>query len=735
MVEARTVTIFRRIFGTAAFLLFLVLAGSLPAQIITNVSPPLGGHGDFIRIFGNGFAPGNHRPNTLSIDFNGTLSTTSTNQVVSDSEIDITNVPAAATSGYIHVFFNGNEAVSPQPFVIVPTNMPYATNFSPLYGANNTTVTITGVHFISGGATNVTFNGVISKTVAGVTPVVNSDNSMNVTAPASLTSGPLVLISKLGATHNFSTANNSISTATNFFAAPAVTSFSPASGRPNTNIVVKGTNFIAASAVAFGAVGAAAFAVVDNNTINATVPLNASSAHIVVSAPSGTILSPASSPAIFKMLPTIFSFSPASGVANTVITVSGAGLNEKSPHPDVTVGGGAVVTFGTVSPNTLSFNVPATAASGPITITTTNGSISSSQVFYLPASISSLSPNAGPAGTIVKITGNNFTDASAVSFNGLPAISFVVTNNTTIGAIAPAGVTSGVISITTPFGTTNSTALFFAPPTITSFTPTHGLPGTNVLISGTSFTNATGVWFNGIAANSFTVINNTTLSAVVPGLATTGPITVAAPGGTNSSVGNFTIDSTDLGISLSAFPNPVFVGSNLLYTIVVTNVGPVPAMNVRLTNTLPASVTLKSATTSQGTLATGANPISGALGNLNNGSSATVTLTVVPTATGLITNIAFVGSDSLDPNLANNSVSVVTTVWPLPLLSITNLMSNDLLRVSWPAPLSGFTLQFKTDLSANVSWTNDPGSKVVNGTNVSVIETNIGSPRFFRLTN
>jgi uncharacterized repeat protein (TIGR01451 family) len=455
----------------------------------------------------------------------------------------------------------------------------------------------------------------------------------------------------------------------------------------------------------------------------------------MVSAPSGTIFPPASSPATFKMLPTIFSFSPASGPPGTVITISGAGLNEKSPHPDVTVGGGAVVTFGTISPNTLSFSVPATAASGLITITTTNGSISSSQVFYLPASISSLTPNAGPAGTIVKISGNNFTDASAVSFNGLPAISFVVTNNTTIGAIASVGVTSGIVSITTPFGTTNSTALFFAPPTITSFTPTHGLPGTNVLIAGTSFTNATEVLFNGISANSFTVINNTTLSAVVPGFATTGPITVGAPGGTNSSAANFTIDSTDLGISLAAVPNPVFVGSNLLYTIVITNIGPVPAMNVRLTNTLPASVMLKSATTSQGALATNANPISGALGNLNNGSSATVTLTVTPAAAGQITNIAFVGSDSLDPNLANNSVAIVTTVWPLPFLSITNLMSNGLMQVSWPAPLSGFTLQFRTDLSADFSWTNDTGNKVISGANVSVIETNIGTARFFRLTN
>ena len=71
--------------------------------------------------------------------------------------------------------------------------------------------------------------------------------------------------------------------------------------------------------------------------------------------------------------------------------------------------------------------------------------------------------------------------------------------------------------------------------------------------------------------------------------------------------------------------------------------------------------------------------------------------------------------------------------WPF--LSITNLMSNSLVQVSWPAPLSGFTLQFRTSLSTDVSWTNDPGTKVVKGTNVTVIETNVGTQRFFRLTN
>jgi hypothetical protein len=724
---------FRRFFGTAAFLFLVSVANPVSAQIITNVTPPLGAHGDLVKILGNGFAPGGVRPSTLTVDFNGTLSTSSPNAVVSDSEIDITNVPTTASSGYIHAFVNGSEATSPQQFIVISTNA-YVTNFTPVYGAQNTTVVLTGVHFSTGGATNVMFNGVLSKKTAG-TPFLKSDNEMDVTAPSGVTTGPLVLMSKFGPTHNFSTVSNVISITTNFFVAPSLTSFSPATGRPNTNVVIKGTNFIAASAVQFGSVNATDFTVMDNNTIQATVPTNASTAAITVSPPSGTILSAAQSATSFKMLPTIYNFFPSSGPTNTLITISGAGLNEKAPHPDVTVGGGTVTTFGTISVNTLSFNVPTTASSGVITITTTNGSITSTQLFYLPASISSFTPIGGAAGTIVRINGNNFTNASAVSFNGIPATAFAVTNNTTLGAVAPAGVTSGVISVTTPFGATNSIALFYAPPTVISFTPTHGLPGTNVTITGTSFTNATAVLFNGTPAASFTVTNNNILSAVVPNDVTSGPITVAAPGGTNSSATDFTVDSTDIGVTVTALPDPVFIGSNLVYTIIVTNGGPVQALNVRLTNTLPQSVVLKSAATTQGSLTTNVSPIVGALGNLNSSNSATILLTVTPTVAGLITNTASIGSDSLDPNPANNIYSIATTVWPLPLLSITNLMSNNLVQISWPAPLSSFTLQFNTGLSANLVWTNDPAMKTMNGTNVSVIETNIGAARFFRLTN
>src|SRR5207302_2558427 len=97
------------------------------------------------------------------------------------------------------------------------------------------------------------------------------------------------------------------------------------------------------------------------------------------------------------------------------------------------------------------------------------------------------------------------------------------------------------------------------PPTIASFTPTSGPPGTAVTVSGTNFTSTTQVGFNGFGPASFTVVSDTTLTAVVPALATTGPIQVI----TNGGVGNV-FSSNVFTVTNSPPPPPptlvVFVG-------------------------------------------------------------------------------------------------------------------------------------------------------------------------------
>ncbi len=123
--------------------------------------------------------------------------------------------------------------------------------------------------------------------------------------------------------------------------------------------------------------------------------------------------------------------------------------------------------------------------------------------------------------------------------------------------------------------------------------------------------------------------------------------------------------TADLAVTARAAPNPVLVGSNLTYTITVTNLGPKTATGVTLTNFLPASTTLVAATNSQG----GASTVLGgqvifALGTLTNQGWAAVTVIVAPSFSGPITNVATVSANETDRNPINSTATVVTTVSP-----------------------------------------------------------------------
>ncbi|RTQ49142.1 T9SS type A sorting domain-containing protein [Hymenobacter gummosus] len=83
-----------------------------------------------------------------------------------------------------------------------------------------------------------------------------------------------------------------------------------------------------------------------------------------------------------------------------------------------------------------------------------------------------------------------------------------------------------------------------AGPTITSFTPAGGAPGTSVVITGTNLTGATAVTFNGTAAPGFVVNSGTQITVSAPAGGTTGQICVTTPGGTACSAASYAYPPT-----------------------------------------------------------------------------------------------------------------------------------------------------------------------------------------------
>lgn len=79
------------------------------------------------------------------------------------------------------------------------------------------------------------------------------------------------------------------------------------------------------------------------------------------------------------------------------------------------------------------------------------------------------------------------------------------------------------------------------PPSIISFAPPSGPIGTVVVLTGSSFTGATNVSFNGISAISFHVDADSQITVTVPFGATDGLISVTTPIGTGFSATPFDV--------------------------------------------------------------------------------------------------------------------------------------------------------------------------------------------------
>src|SRR6185295_3774949 len=120
--------------------------------------------------------------------------------------------------------------------------------------------------------------------------------------------------------------------------------------------------------------------------------------------------------------------------------------------------------------------------------------------------------------------------------------------------------------------------------------------------------------------------------------------------------------------------DPVTVGSDITYTITVTNNGIGSASNVVVTDNLPSSLTFVSCNSSGGGVCGGAgNNRTINFSSLGVGASATITIvgTVNGTGGASISNTASVSSATTDPNNANDSAIATTTVSSAD-LSITN---------------------------------------------------------------
>ncbi len=319
-------------------------------------------------------------------------------------------------------------------------------------------------------------------------------------------------------------------------APPVIASFAPTSAPEGGTVLIRGTGFTAATAVRFGGVAAASFTRTGDTLISARVATGGASGDVSVITIAGTgVLSGF----VFIPAPSITSFTPTSASQGDTVTITGTNFFGTS---NVSFGG-AVASIVSISPTQVKVLV-GSGASGSLSLTTSGGTATRTGFTFLPPSprITGFTPATVTPGTSVVISGANFTGATAVSFGGVAAASFVVNSATRITAIVPASAASGAVSVTTPNGTATMAGFTFnlvPAPVITSFTPlsvaTASAGMTTMTINGTNFTGATAVSVGGVAV-PFTVVNATRITAPLSG-ALSGAVSVTTPGGTATMAG------------------------------------------------------------------------------------------------------------------------------------------------------------------------------------------------------
>jgi uncharacterized repeat protein (TIGR01451 family) len=267
-------------------------------------------------------------------------------------------------------------------------------------------------------------------------------------------------------------------------------------------------------------------------------------------------------------------------------------------------------------------------------------------------------------GTATILGGTNVQFVPATNFIGTATIGYAITDS--IGGTNSTLITIAVTNrppVANPdsYGMAENTTNVFRPLTndvlvssggslsIISVSPTNG---TATILGGTNVQFAPATNFLGTATIGYTITDGI--------------------GGTNGSLISITVTNVPLARAdiavLKTGPTNGVAGSNLTYTVTVTNLGPASATNILVTDQLPAGFTFVSASPAATVFN---NAASWTVGSLALNARTNFTVTAVSAEGGNFTNVAFaVTSGTVDPNPTNNDGTLTnsqarTTVTPL----------------------------------------------------------------------
>src|SRR5712692_8637836 len=485
---------------------------------ITSLSVTSGAVGASVTITGTTFGS---TQGTSTAKFNGTTASITT---WGSSSIAVT-VPSGATTGNVVVTVS-NQASNGVNFTVVPA--PSITSLSVTTGAVGAAVTINGSNFgTSQGTSTVKFNG----TTATVTTWGAS--SIAVTVPSGATTGSVVV-------H----ANGVDSNGSSFTVvpAPSISSLSITTGAVGAALTITGSNFGSSQGsgtVTFNGT-TATVTTWGASSVGVTVPSGATTGNVVVNASGVT-----SNGWAFTVAPSITSLSPTTGAVGAEVAIAGANFGATQGSGSVSFNG-AAATPTSWSASTIAVPVPSGTTTGNVVVNASGMTSNGVSFTVVPApTISSLSLTSGVVGTSVTVTGTNFgatQGSGTVSFNWTDAAP-TSWSATSIVAPVPIGATTGNVVVSASGVASNGISFTVVEVLgITSVSPTSGVVGEVVTLTGTGFGATQGSSTISLHGTSVTVANwsDTRIVGYVPSGASSGPFSVTVNGQTVNS-GTFTV--------------------------------------------------------------------------------------------------------------------------------------------------------------------------------------------------
>lgn len=467
-------------------------------------------------------------------------------KVIDDQTVEVV-VPAGSVTGPVQVFSPGGVFPSGgligETVVILPAPEPQldiVSNFFPSAATAGQRVTIRGTGF--SGTQQVLFNSLPSSKfqVLGIGTV---DERIEAFVPTGATTGPIRIVNPTGS----DTTSRDFVVVTN--PPPVIDPLTVVSGLPGDTITLTGVGFTGTFLVRFNSTaGASGFSTTDftvndlGTTITVKVPAfaTASLGQIQVQAAGGNGFSQEfriNTPAA----PLVNSLSVNSGVAGTNVTINGSNLSSAT---GVTVAGNPVTKFTILNDNTIVAVIPQLAPGTYPVVVNTGGGASAPLTFTITASpVPTVGPIAGAIqNTTVIVGGTGLTGVNKILFGsaldafGIKATQFDILSDTSLRITVPVGASTGNFFVFTRGGQAAGTVVIQPSPTpvISSAAltnPVSGVVGTLVTFTGTGLLGTQQVFFSKqgggqVPSQSITVINDATITAIVPSGAVSGTVDV-----------------------------------------------------------------------------------------------------------------------------------------------------------------------------------------------------------------